>query len=922
MKHSNIASTNVVGSLIIVAYILALCGCEEKSQYKQPMPEYAFSDSMRRIQINKYFSKRQDFSIKERRKAAFFIKSIDNALKNTPKSTLDSNLLNVITKIPDAVKDQMKSRIKIVKELPDSVKRRFFDFEFYARNLPSISLLSQIDGIESAGSICSPTLNQTCINSSQSGKILIPGVSQSIDLDPQRPIAYVALGQSGFSLINITNPVSLTFLAENIKTPNTGFVNDIVAMRQQNNFYVVVSSDSVSGVGGAIEIFNVNNPASPSIVSTISNRYKYLTFDALSNILFSANLSNQTIDMISLSTVSTPNVISTFSINTTNISDLAYYSNNLQVLESNGQSTFYRLTDPISGSLIWAASNSYCPDSSNDTFSEIVMANSISLSGREGGHGLVEISSMLADFGFPTICSGNCFPDGSNAIYINDNVIVGDVTKRAPSCDEPSLLVYHYNPNNPCLSLQNPLSVFLRNEINSLYVRGNSIYLGDKSFGCKTDQALYFRVITIPTNVESHQGLAPTISMINGVTVSDDLNSLPNVNCGNGQTVFCTDQGQCGEGGYCNGGVCTQLPIIEVENGMTLELAGSNFWDINAEVWISNDRGANWIPFNARVYGDEYCETYDLMEIDINQTAAVSGIKLVKIRNYNTYGYRHCINCGNLDDPNCISQYYESKPYYVYFKDATNSTFGFDLKMVEIDVEHGTEGCGDLNNSWCGIIPAGHNQDDEIFILTSSPLDGIEIKTPGSVDGIFELSNPPDDKATFNTTLMMRDPNQADAALSNKLEIWENDDTGALGNGLLLIGAACLGSGFGGSDNNTGDSSGSGICSGNVYCYAACAGIAVTGIILTLVDGNEMILSESSNGLELNKLIASQILEFGDCGVPSSWSDNSHLSNNSVISVSNQSSVGGLKRRTILKKYDSKDDPPIYKVKFELTERN
>ncbi len=138
------------------------------------------------------------------------------------------------------------------------------------------------------------------------------------------------------------------------------------------------------------------------------------------------------------------------------------------------------------------------------------------------------------------------------------------------------------------------------------------------------------------------------------------------------------------------------------------------------------------------------------------------------------------------------------------------------------------------------------------------------------------------------------------------LQLWENDATSTAGAALLSIGLACVGA-----------DAALNIC--GEYCLIGCGVVAVSGLILILIDDIELFINETPNGLVINKELASTMARGGFQCFPESWKEGeSSLSTNRLVDVSWPVHSGNTTSVTIKKEYRSLVNDAVYELTFEL----
>lgn len=868
-----------------------------------------------------------------RHQVSVHLQSLKRVATGKIETEYEKSLAKQWTSLKPAEQKYALKRIAYFDAMPIYLQRKMVDKSYIETQLGT-ALLPQSGNVESAGAVCGASETQVCQGAGESGKLQMPEGSQGLALDPDRPLVGVAAGLSGLLLINVSSSSNPTYFPSSpYSSDDTGFVNDVLPLKVGSSAYMVITSSRTASKSGALEVIDITNPMAPiSIVGKTIGDYYKLTLSADEAWAFSYNRGKNSIDVIDMTNLSSPNVVVSMPISG-NLSDLSFVNSMLHLLMQDGSSVFYAFSvtgaPAIPGlSWVWGPDGFPCAgDTSMDTNAELLSKGNLSAIVRDRCVNIVQITGS----GFPSDTGISSLNDDrhNTGTFIDDaNIVIdmvhesqirgtGDERIDCEVVDLNFLRIPEIGPAEPVVTS----SVHLRNEVKGIAARDETIYLADhrSTAHCKSPgkEPVHFRVISAPKSVLAHREITPTIEAINGLAMYQSPTEMPRVMCGS-QPVLCGFTGatgnECDPTGMCLGGVCAQPPVLEVSVDQVLNLTGTNYWDVDATVLIQNEGSTQWIPFDAFVRGDEFCELSDRMRVQLDNSVTRSGIKKIKIRNKNTEPkLRTCVNCQNLSDPTCQPDYVESKEIVVYLRNSADSTeAGYDLNLAEIQVKQGSNGGHDLGpNAW---------YDDETVVVLPDPDEGSATFLLPDDDG-FEFQHN-GEYENLGNLIAFRDTNASDAVTSPMIKLWETDDSTALGSALLGGGLSCAGIAWK-----------TPVCGPYApYCIGGCLSVAAVGALMLIFDGGDFIASETDMGLVLTKQIARDVLQFGRCALPSSWESNSSASTNRVLSVSDLIMIGGLKTRYITKEYVCKDCSKStvdgnewggkYRLKFRLTERH
>jgi len=282
--------------------------------------------------------------------------------------------------------------------------------------------------------------------------------------------------------------------------------------------------------------------------------------------------------------------------------------------------------------------------------------------------------------------SRNCSAYTADGDLVVDSVRYSVIRGRGGQlidCGTAKLQFYRIPKSNPLIPI-NIANIMLPNEIKGIAVRDRKIYFADhtNTVSCRTEEEdIHFRICAVPRHIQVYRNIAPTIETINGTQVYEE-DYFPLILDGT-NSISCASNEACGPRGYCRGGVCTQPPVIEVSNSEVIVLRGTNYWDVEASVWIKNVGSPSWIPHSATVVGDDSCESADWMFVELSPTVAGSGLKRIKIHNPNNGPIVNtCINCEDFDDPECVPESVDSKEIIVYFHNVDEADELIDILFL------------------------------------------------------------------------------------------------------------------------------------------------------------------------------------------------------------------------------------------------
>jgi hypothetical protein len=547
--------------------------------------------------------------------------------------------------------------------------------------------------LEIPGCICGESDTKICYDTF--GKLQMPEGSQDLALDYFRPIAMVAAGETGLLLIDASDPDDPKYFNNPVhpfSSEATGFVNSVVPATE-GSYCALIASNKTDLKSGAFEIVNITNPPFPQLVGSVSGSYRKLAVSDDGMWAFSYNEDNATIDIIDISDFLSPKVANTaFDIG--EVSDLSYTNDFLQVLRSDGSSTFYFFDASTPSTslpeLIWWISDySPCEATEQDFQCQTIISADYFSVVRDGGFHLLAFTPngpMETGIFKCTDLRHNCGAYTSDGDLIVDLIKPGEI--RGPGGQpvdcEFSLLVFFRIPESDPLIPVEVAQIMLPNEIKGIAVRDGKIYVADhaNTFNCKTEQEdIHFRIYAVPKRIVAYNNMAPTIDAIDGIQVYKE-SELPRMTDG-GNFISCVSHEACGPRGYCSGGVCVQPPVIEVGDDQTIVLEGINYWDTDALVLIQNVGSSSSISHDAIVFGDSDCDSADWMSVKLNPNVAGSGLKKIKIRNPNNGPkVRTCVNCADLNDPECIPDYVDSREVIVYFHNKVDASDLIDILFL------------------------------------------------------------------------------------------------------------------------------------------------------------------------------------------------------------------------------------------------
>jgi hypothetical protein len=898
-------------------------------KYEQKFEAYRIknlSDKEAKKNLRGTLEKMAPGDVTARREVSFYLHSLKRVAAGKIDTKYEISMAKVWDKLDSKDREFLLKRISYLDSMPIYLQKKIVDDSYiYGKSGPLPFPNPPL--VESAGTVCGPTNTEICRGALIYGKIEMPEGSQGMVLDPSRPLAAVAAGQTGLLLINISNLSNPTYFPHSpFSSADTGFVNDLAVKMNGNNTYLLITSSASANKKGAFEVVDITDPFSAlSAVGKISGSYHKIALSDDAAWAFSHNQGNNTIEIISLSTLSAPQIINSVSA-IANISDLSFSNGTLHVLTDDGSSLFYSFgmssTTPGLPELTWSygPNGLTCAGGESDVQTEIVPRGNDSTIVRDACVDIVALTAYgISDTGTfistPRRHNSGAFIDDASLIV--DSVMESEIRDTGPDttrCDLPELTFYKI-PENGLVEPIQFYNIGLPNEVKGIAVRNKTIYIADhiSTFHCKgLGESTKFRILALPESIQAYQDLKPTIDTINGADMFA-LNELPNSLCGS-QAVFCTSTEQCGPTGYCVGGICSSPPIIDVSDNQILILTGTNYWDINAKVLIQNIGSTSWIPFDAAVQGDEYCELMDQMTTTLNASVTGSGLKKIKIRNYNTDPkLRTCVDCENIDNPACNPAYVDSEEVIVYLRNTRDSSeTGYDLRITKIMAKQGSNGWMDLGpNAW---------YDDETALIVPDPGDGSATFWVPDEDG-FEFKHN-GEYEDLSSLIAFKGTSDDDGITSPSVQLWESDDARALGGILLASGLTCAGTVYK-----------TQVCGPYVGgCLAVCLTIAAVGLLMVIFDGGDFIATEPDNGLNLTKEVAREVIEFGGCALPESWESDSSASTNKVLFVSGVTEVGGIKQRYIIKQYICKECPKSekdgqewggkYWIWYRLSERN
>jgi hypothetical protein len=899
------------------------------NKYEQKFEAYRirnFSDKEAKQNLRGTLEKMAPGNATARREVSFYLHSLKRIAAGKIDTKYEISMAKVWEKLDPKDREFLLKRISYLDSMPIYLQKKIVDDSYIYAKLGPLPFPDPLH-VESAGTVCGPTDTEICRGALIYGNIEMPEGSQGLVLDPSRPLAAVAAGQAGLLLINVSNLSNPTYFPSSpFSSSNTGFVNDLAVKVDGNNTYMLITSSATANKTGAFEVVEITDPFSVlSVVGKISGSYHKIAVSDDAAWAFSNNLENNTIEIISLSVLSAPQVVNSVSA-VGSISDLSFSNGTLHVLTTDGSSLFYSFgmssTTPVVPELTWSygPNGLACAGGEPDVQTEILPGDNRSTIVRDACVDIVALTAYGAsDTGIfvstPRRHNSGAFIDDGSLVV--DSVLeseIRDTGSDTTPCDLPGLTFYKIPENGPTEPVQFH-QINLPNEVKGIAVRNETIYVADhiSTFHCKgAGESTKFRIFALPESIQAYQDITPTIDTINGADMFT-LNELPNSVCGS-QAVFCTSSAQCGPTGYCVGGICTDPPVIDVSDNQMIVLTGTNYWDINAQVLIQNMGSSSWIPFDATVQGDEYCELMDQMTTTLNASVTASGLKKVKIRNYNTDPKLHtCVDCENLDNPSCNPDYVDSEEVIVYFRNTRDSSeTGYDLRITKIMAKQGSNGWMDLGpNAW---------YDDETALIIPDPGDGSATFWIPDEDGFeFQHNGEYED---LSSLIAFKGTNDDDGITSPSIQLWESDDARALGGILLASGLTCAGTVYK-----------TQVCGPYVGgCIAVCLTIAAVGLLMVIFDGGDFIAMEPDNGLNLTKEVARKVIQFGGCALPDSWESDSSASTNKVLSVSGVTQVGGIKQRYIIKQYVCKECSKSekngeewggkYWIWYRLSERN
>ncbi|MCB9504110.1 MAG: hypothetical protein H6696_19480 [Deferribacteres bacterium] len=961
----------IVIVIIIFSFLGQACAplVKEKinSESKINIPDYKL-----KLDLKARLENEAPVDLQARQDLSILLHSLRRVTNNFIATPLEIKLNKSWKILDEDTKIWISKHLEYFESLPASLQNKFVTDIYSQQSLNEpIDIAMGTAPEENAGAVCGRKSTEFCSDSLALGKLRIPqwgaqnptfppyGLGAiNIALDPNRPILGIAIGTIGLLLIDISDPkqpkyfnIGNPFAANPYKSNSTGWANDVSAVTRGASTFMILTStatpnqifeDSVPEVErrpGQFEIVSIDNPTpySPTLHGSITGSYLGLALTEDGQYAFSFNLNTKSIDIIDLSNLAFPQVVNSFS-GFGDLVGVSEFSNGILPIGTgpNNSTVQYLRLDLSTGipTLIWQGSE-FIPGN-RDINGTLIQDNRAFVV----GDGFIR-NNFIGRYG-PTACSpevGNSshryrYPAISN---VGDLVIAQDHGSHIlipnssiwSSCDFSTLEFYKIG--NSCLENTEFFGDFsIPNTIGGLAVRGDKIYIADSqaNLNCETISvdSLYFRIYSYPKTITSYENIEPSIESINGHPTYK-LDDLPSARTGCRQQVrICNKDDMCGSTEICVQGICAQPPIITISDNQEIVLTGSNFWDLNAQVLINNSRfGGSWIPYDATVLGDEYCNLPDRIRVNLDAAVTSSGIKRLKIRNSNRQSkLRLCGNCDDLEDPICMPDYVESDEIIVYFQNEIDSNIpGYDLKVSKIKVLHGTGNSGDLDSFFGG--------DDETFLIAPTP-DGNTIFAPDRPDingDGFEFQNSPDER-NIRILIASQENNQNEGHLTDpEVRLWESDNPGILAPLLVSFGTGCAGT-----DAITD------ICGG--ACAITCGSIAVIGILMVLFDGGKTIIKDVN--LPLSKRLARDIIEFGECAlIDEDWFNEFPSTVNvsfpgigQVIgysesdasygyigrtSISNIQVTGGIRWRSITKVYHSKNSDALYSISYKLSEK-
>lgn len=861
--------------------------------------------------------------IEIRHQASFYLHALRRLFAGKITSRDEHELAKRWKKVDQDTRKKIETRLQEFQTLPVYVQRRVVTDLFIQRPIDKpLTLLDVNQAIEqeTAGKVCSESETKICRNSIEDGKLLLPEGSQSLAIEPSRPIAGVAAGNTGLLLIDTTIPNQPKFFTTPVqpyKSAMTGFVNDVFKVGVPPVYLMAITSSKVGNSSGAFELVDVSNPTIPLLLSSIQGSYFKIAVTSDYQWAFSYNVEKAEIHVIGLSNLSSPTIRGTLPY-VEKVADLAFGNGYLEVLQANGLSTFYSFNPTGPPFLIWAGGDpiaNQCTESAAaDAVAEAIFSQNYALIVRDGDFHIVETTPNTG--GLATnmrMCSGN---KHNSVTVAEDGRIILDSLSSSRGRDNRGNIYscsfvsidYYSKPVYDTDGLTFESSINLPNEIKGIASKSDRVYVADyaQTTNCKAPgpEPVHFRVFTQPKVFKKYADINPTIETLNGIKMLQE-HELPTSECGS-QLLLCVNHSECGPTGYCSGGICAQPPVIDVSDNQQVILTGKNYWDINAKVLIQNLGSSTWVPFDAFVQGDEFCELADKMTVKLDTSVTNPGIKKIKIRNYNSPPkLRTCVNCNNLDDNACAPDFVDSGEILVYFRKAAASTPGFAMHVTMIQANNGTNGWMDLGpNAW---------YDDETFLVSSQPGDtGQTIITPrpDTYPEGFEFKHNGEYRKP-NTEVVYRNPNESDGIFMPSVSLWESDDERTLGALLATLGTACV----------VGDVVAE-LC--GLPCWVVCGGVAAVGILMAIFDGGDMFVVESGDGLAITKGVAQQVLQYGACALPPSWFVGTSESPLKSVYVGPLQTLGGIKYRTITKVFSSNvadEEYTEYTIEYTLTER-
>jgi len=191
--------------------------------------------------IKEKFEKIPPFSLNIRRKVSVLLHSIRRMLEGKVETKLEHELLKRWNSTDEIFRDNFRKRLLFIFcNLPVKLQLKIVTKQFIFSDLTSS--LEDYFPTERPGAICGCRI-VTCPSSPiLVSKVPIKFPSEGISLVPEKPIASIAMGESGYLLIDISNPSTPNIFPNSPTSTSTGFVNDIVAFTKTGQLYLLLSS--------------------------------------------------------------------------------------------------------------------------------------------------------------------------------------------------------------------------------------------------------------------------------------------------------------------------------------------------------------------------------------------------------------------------------------------------------------------------------------------------------------------------------------------------------------------------------------------------------------------------------------------------------------------------------------------------------